>query len=283
MNKVIIMTDSTCDLGHELVNKFDIKVLPLYVRFGETTYKDGVDIDTNRLYELVEEHKEIPKTSAVSPGDFIEAFEPYINAGYDIVYTGIGNKLSATYQSAVIASMEFPENRIYIVNSDNLSSGIGLLLLKAKDMRDNGMSALEIKLELEKMVPLVRSQFAIQTLDYLHKGGRASGTAKLLGSMLKIKPIIAVREGKMDVYKKSMGKMSRALDVMLEDLLQVKENLDIDYVMITHTKADRHVTYMKDFVEQNMSVKNLMVTEAGCVISSHCGPGTIGILYILKK
>lgn len=282
MNKVAIITDSTCDLSKEIIESRNIKVLPLYVRFGEDTYRDGIDITTDRLYELVEQKNEIPKTSAVSPGDFIEAFEPLIKDGYDIIYTGIGSSLSGTFQSAHIASLEFPENRIYLVDSKNLSTGIGLLVLKACDLRDRGLSASDIKDRLLAIVPKVRSQFAIKTLDYLHKGGRASGTAKLLGTMLRIKPIIQVRDGKMDVYTKTMGKMSRALDVMLTDYINLGEQIDLDYVMITHSQAGKHVDYMSEIVNQKLKPNKLFVTEAGCVISSHCGPGTIGILYIVK-
>jgi DegV family protein with EDD domain len=282
MNKVAIITDSTCDLSKEIIESRNIKVLPLYVRFGEDTYRDGIDITTDRLYELVEQKNEIPKTSAVSPGDFIEAFEPLIKDGYDIIYTGIGSSLSGTFQSAHIASLEFPENRIYLVDSKNLSTGIGLLVLKACDLRDRGLSASDIKDRLLEIVPKVRSQFAVKTLDYLHKGGRASGTAKLLGTMLRIKPIIQVRDGKMDVYTKTMGKMSRALDVMLTDYINLGEQIDLDYVMITHSQAGKHVDYMSKIVNQKLKPNKLFVTEAGCVISSHCGPGTIGILYIVK-
>lgn len=282
MNKVAIITDSTCDLSKEIIESRNIKVLPLYVRFGEDTYRDGIDITTDRLYELVEQKNEIPKTSAVSPGDFIEAFESLIKDGYDIIYTGIGSSLSGTFQSAHIASLEFPENRIYLVDSKNLSTGIGLLVLKACDLRDRGLSASDIKDRLLEIVPKVRSQFAIKTLDYLHKGGRASGTAKLLGTMLRIKPIIQVRDGKMDVYTKTMGKMSRALDVMLTDYINLGEQIDLDYVMITHSQAGKHVDYMSEIVNQKLKPNKLFVTEAGCVISSHCGPGTIGILYIVK-
>ncbi len=282
MNKVAIITDSTCDLSKEIIESRNIKVLPLYVRFGEDTYRDGIDITTDRLYELVEQKNEIPKTSAVSPGDFIEAFEPLIKDGYDIIYTGIGSSLSGTFQSAHIASLEFPENRIYLVDSKNLSTGIGLLVLKACDLRDQGLSASDIKDRLLEIVPKVRSQFAVKTLDYLHKGGRASGTAKLLGTMLRIKPIIQVRDGKMDVYTKTMGKMSRALDVMLTDYINLGEQIDLDYVMITHSQAGKHVDYMSEIVNQKLKPNKLFVTEAGCVISSHCGPGTIGILYIVK-
>jgi len=206
MRNVLIVNDSTADLSKDLLKKHFIKSIPLYVLFGEEAFKDGIDIDTDELYKKVEQTGELPKTQAVSPGDFIDFFKTYIDKDYDIVYIGIGAKISGTFHSALIAQAEFNEGRIFLVDSKNLSSGIALLVLKAKDLRDNGYSAKQIHDEITKLVPLVRSQFAIKTLDYLYKGGRASGTAKLVGSILGIKPIIQVRDGILDVYKKPAGK-----------------------------------------------------------------------------
>lgn len=283
MNKVVILTDSTADLGKELLDSYQIESIPLFVLFGEESFRDGIDITTKELYERVEKTGILPKTSAVSPGSFFAFLEPKIKAGYDVLYMGIGSKFSATFQSALLAQSELPENRFFIVDSKNLSSGTGLLLLKAKDLRDKGLSAKEIKTEIEKLVPRVRSQFAIQTLDYLHKGGRASGTAKLFGTLLRIKPIIQVRNGEMSVYKKPIGKMSRALDIMLDDFFAEKDKLDLEYVMITHSEANRHAKYMKEKINSKVKVKHLLETYAGCVISSHCGSGTIGVLYLVKE
>jgi DegV family protein with EDD domain len=274
------MTDSTADLSHDFLKEHHIYSIPLYVRFGDTIYKDGIDLTTPELYKKVEETNTLPQTAAPSPGDFYEVFKPLIDDGKDIVYIGIGSSISGTIQSARVAALEFPEGRIYIVDSKNLSSGIALLVLKAKDLRNQGVSAKEIHEKIVKLVPNVRSQFAIQTLDYLHKGGRASGLQALMGSMLRIKPIIRVEDGKLGVYKKAFGKMSRALDIMLEDYLALGDNVDLDYVMVTHSLADKHAIYMMDIVKEKLKPKHLIESHAGCVISSHCGEGTIGILYI---
>ena len=283
MNKVKILTDSTSDLPKELLIDNNIDSIPLYVRFDHEIYKDGIDLTTDELYEKVREKNKLPQTSAVSPGDFITFFEKYLNKGFDIVYIGIGSKLSATHRSAELAKddINMPD-RIFLVDSMNLSSGIALLVLKAKDLRNQGLSAQKIKEELDQIVPYVRSQFAISTLDYLHKGGRASGLAKLVGTMLSIKPIIKVNQGKLDVYKKPKGKMSRALDIMLEDYFQVKDQLDLDYVFVTHTLANRQAIYMIDQIKKHTRPKQIIEGHAGCVIASHCGAGTIGILYIVK-
>ena len=283
MNKVIILTDSTADLNREIREQYNILSIPLYVRFDDEIYLDGVNLTTEDLYHKVSEKKIIPKTSAVSPGDFIAFFTKYLVDGYDILYIGIGSKLSATHQSAVLARDEFADNRIFIVDSQNLSSGIALLVLKACLLRDQGLSASEIMKKINLMVLRVRSQFAIQTLEYLHKGGRASGTAKLFGSILGIKPIIRVRNGSLEVYKKPAGKMSRALDLMLLDYFNEGENLDLDFVMITHSLANKQALYMIEKIKEKTNPKHVIESKAGCVISSHCGPGTIGILYIVQK
>lgn len=285
MKRVLILTDSTADLSVQIREEKNIYSLPLLVNFGQDIYRDGVDLTTDELYKLVEEKKELPKTSAISPGQFISFFEQYLEEGFEILYLGIGSTISGTFQSAVIAKDALNSNDIYLVDSKNLSSGIALLVLKAVDLRDQGLNAQQIKEALENLVPRVRSQFAIKTLDYLHKGGRASGTAKLIGGLLGIKPIIQVKDGKLDVYKKPVGKMSRALDIMLSDFFQEyeKRNLDLDYVMITHSLADRQAQYMIEQVEARLKAKTIIESHAGCVISSHCGPGTIGILYIVRS
>lgn len=284
MRKVKILTDSTSDLSKQMLIDYNIDSIPLYVRFDDEIYKDGINLSTEELYQKVQEKNALPKTSAVSPGDFITFFETYLDKGYDIIYIGIGSKLSATIRSAYLAKDEINQpDRIHIIDSMNLSSGIALLVLKAKDLRDKGLSALHIKEEIERLVPYVRSQFAISTLDYLHKGGRASGLAKLVGTMLSIKPIIKVVNGSLEVYKKPLGKMSRALDIMLEDFNNEQENIDLDYVFITHTLANRQAVYMLDYLKRRFNIKHLIEGSAGCVISSHCGAGTIGILYIVKS
>ena len=282
MNKVIIMTDSTCDLSKDLIESRHIHVVPLYVNFGDLSYRDGIDLTTPELYDKVDELGYLPKSSAVSPGEFVNQFTPFIEQGYDIVCITIGSKLSGTYQSALIAKDMVDSERIHIVDSNNLSSGVGLVVLKGCDLRDQGIDALSIKRALDDITPRVRSQFAIQTMDYLYKGGRCSALSAFLGGVLAIKPIIQVNNGKLDVYKKAIGKMTRALDVMLEDYQSLYDQIDFDYVMMTHSLADKSAAYMLEKLQTMGMPKQLIETQAGCVISTHCGKGTIGILYILK-
>lgn len=283
MKKVKIITDSTCDLSKELIEKYDIAVTPLFVNFGEESYQDGVSIDVRKMYKLVEEKNMLPKTAAQSPGNFVELFKKYLEEGYEIVYMGIGSKFSATLSSANVAKQTLESEDIYLVDSLNLSTGTGLLVLKAATLAAKGLNAKQIKSEIEKLVPKVRSQFVIDTLEYLYKGGRLNALSNFFGSMLKIKPIIKVREGLMAVGKKGRGSMKNGIDLMLSEIFAEKDNIDPEFMMITHALADESVTYIRKRIkEENLTVENLHETEAGCVISSHCGKGTIGVLYILK-
>lgn len=282
MNKVLITTDSTADLSPEILESRNIKMVPLYVRFNDESYKDSIDITTLELYKKVEDYGFLPKTQAASPGDFEIFFKKYLDEGYKIVHISIGSKISATHKSALLAIDLLETKDVYVIDSANLSSGIGLLVLKASDLKDQGLSAEEINEEILKLVPKVSSQFAIKTLDYLHKGGRASGLSAFVGSVLRIKPIIQVNDGKLDVYKKSVGKMSKALDVMIDDLVNLNGEIDDNYVFITHSLAPDSFEYIKNRLEKEIEVKHILEGHAGCVISSHCGEGTIGILYIKR-
>jgi len=284
MNKVKIITDSTCDLGRSITEKYDIEVLPLYVNFGEESYKDGVNITTEELYKKVKEKDELPKTSALDIVTLTETFKKWLDLGYDIIFTGISRQMSRTFENAIMAKEELESDRIYIVDSKNLSTGIGLTVLKACDYRDQGLSAKEIVDKMNVITDKVKAQFAIETMEYLHKGGRCSSVAKIFGTMLKIKPIIFVREGKMSVGMKPMGKMRVALDKMIDMFLNDYKNgnVDTDKVFITHSIALESEKYIRERLEAEVKDMEIISTVAGCVISSHCGPGTIGILYITK-
>ncbi|MDE6047784.1 MAG: DegV family protein [Anaeroplasmataceae bacterium] len=278
-----IITDSTNDLDAKTIAEHNIEVLPLYVNFSNASYQDGVDITTPELYKLVEEKNELPKTAAIPQQTFIDVFSKYVEAGDEVIFTGISKQMSRTYENAVLAAREVDESKIFIVDSMNLSTGIGLLVLKACKYRDEGKSAKEIAEALNKDNKRVLSQFAIERMDYLYKGGRCSGMAKIFGTLLKIKPIIAVRDGKMHVAKKPHGKMKVALDIMIEQLKGDLSRLDRDVVLITHSLAFEYCDYIKSEISKFLGDIPILCTIAGCVISSHCGQGTIGILYMVNE
>ena len=282
MDKFVIMTDSASDLPKEIYEKNNIIVEPFTISINEKEIVDG-GLDVVELFALVEKEKSIPKTAAVTPARFIETFEKIAKAGKKAVYIGLGSGFSSTFQNALIASEEFKEN-IYVVDSGNLSSGIGLLLLKLIKFRDEGLSAEDSIARIEKLKPLVRTQFAISTLEYLHKGGRCSGTARFFGTLLKIYPIVRVVNGKMEVAKKGRAKFENALDILLDYFKSdaQENNIDQDCVMITHPFAPDDAIYLKKRLNA-LGVKNILETNAGCTIATHCGLRTIGILYILKQ
>ncbi|MBR6288682.1 MAG: DegV family protein [Acholeplasmatales bacterium] len=281
---VKIIVDSTQDLTKEILEKNDIEVVPLTVNFSDgESYLDGVTIQTAELYEKVKEKKELPKTAAVTVGTLIDVFKKHIDNGDEIVYTGISAQMSRSYENALLAKEELGTDKIYVVDSKNLSTGIGLLILKAIKDRDSGLSAKEIAKNMEKNRELVLSQFAIEQMDYLYKGGRCSSVAKIFGSILKIKPIILVRDGKMHVGAKPLGKITKALDIMINQIVADKDRLDTDHILVTHSIAPSSRDYIMEKLKPLFPNVDIIETVAGSVIASHCGPGTIGILYMVKE
>ena len=284
---ITILVDSTCDLSEELVIENKIQILPLYINFGEESFLDRVDINVNQMFKKVADTGVMPKTAAISPARYLEAFKEELDKGNEVVTMGIGSGFSGSYQNANIAREELSDeekSRLHIIDSKNLSTGTGLLALKACKFRDQGLSGKEIKEEVEKLVPRVRSMFSIDTLEYLHKGGRCSGTTRLFGTMLKIKPVVRVVDGGMIVAKKPMGKYERSLQVQLDYVNHDLGNIDDDFMMVTHAVADKDAKYLQDQLARiNHGVKNVYETSAGCTVSAHCGPRTIGILYIVKE
>lgn len=283
MNKVKIIVDSTVDLTKEIYEKYDIDVLPLNINFGEKTYKDGVDIDIKTLFQKVETLGMLPHTSACSPAVFVECFKKYIDKGMDIIFLGISSTFSTTFQNAFIAKAEFSDDRIFLVDSKNLSTGTGLLVLKAAKLAEEGKSAKEITSILEKAVPNVVAQFTIEELEYLHKGGRCSSASKIFGHIFHIRPYIKVIDGQMVVHKKPRGPMRIAVNEQLNDVRNNLDKIDQSTVFITHSLvSDELLEYTKTELGKIIDPKSIIITTAGCVISAHCGKGCIGILYLKK-
>ena len=281
--KVKIISDSTCDLSKELLEKYDIATIPLVVNFDDESYYDGVNITVDNFYQLVEEKNQLPKTAAISIPVIEDIIQKYLDEGYDIVYTGIGRSLSRTFENVVMVSQDLDPDRIFPVDSMNLSTGTGLLVLKACKYRDQGLSAKEIAAKLRHDRENVRSQFAIETMEFLHKGGRCSGVAAFAGKVLNIKPVIAVTEGKLHVARKVVGKMKMALNAMLKQIEADLDKLDKDAVFITHSLGYESAAYLKEKLTEMLPGVTIHETVAGCVISSHCGKGTIGILYMVQE
>jgi DegV family protein with EDD domain len=273
---VDIVTDSCADLSPELISRFNIRVLPLQVFIDNRTIPDGT-ISPQELFNLVDKTGELPKTSAPSIKEFLEFFEP----ADEIIYIGISSKLSATLPNGILAAHQLPQKHIHIVDSKNLSTGIGLLVLKAAELRDQGWTTADIVREIQATVPHVHTSFVIETMDYLYKGGRCTALQAIVGSVLKIRPIIEVRpDGTLGVKAKVRGSRRKALDTMLEDFRSHLPYLDHHRVFITHTGCDEDANYLAKAIQSMAPIEEICITQAGATISSHCGPDTIGILFI---
>ena len=276
---VKITCDSTADLEY-LFEKRNIDVLPLLVTLGENNYYDGVDITPPDIFEFVKKTKILPKTAARSEEDYYNFFKKHIDNGDSVVHFNISSKFSASNEIAKKAAARL-EN-VYVVDSYNLSSGTGLLVLYAADLADQGASAEEIYNAVEKRIPSVQASFVVDTMTYLHKGGRCSGIAKFIATVLRIKPMILVKNGEMVVGKKYMGSFDKIILKYVEDILNSFNNPDYSRIFITHTYADPQIVQnVADTIKKIApSFKEIIETKAGCTVTSHCGKNTLGILYI---
>lgn len=281
-NKILITRDSTSDLPADILEKYNIKTIPLSITLGDKTYLDGVDISPDFIYKYHAEHGELPKTSAVNIADMTDFFQPFVDEGYHIVHFTISSKMSSTYQNSKLASEEFSD--VYVVDTANLSTGEGLLIMKAAEMAAEGKSAKEIYDAVMALVPCVDASFVIDSLEYLHKGGRCSALAALGANLLKLKPCIEVRNGSMGVNKKYRGKYIQTLREYVSERLTDYSDIDLDRVFVTHAGCDPEIVEeVKNLVMETAPFKEVIVSRAGCTVSSHCGKDTLGVLYFRKS
>lgn len=281
-NNIIISSDSTCDLSAELRERYNVSIIPLGVTLGDKTYFDGVDIVPDDIYAHHDKTGELPKTTAANVGDCIDYFKPFAEAGKTVIHLSLSAEFSSTYNNACLAASEF-EN-IYVVDSRNLSTGNGLLVIAAAEMAQSGMEATEIVEKLNAMALCVDASFVIDKLDYLHKGGRCSALAMLGANVLKLKPCIEVKNGKMGVGKKYRGKYGAVLKEYVAERLANIDDIDLDHVFVTHAGVDMEiVNAVVEQVKATAPFKEVFMTRAGCTISSHCGADTLGVLFVRKS
>ncbi len=279
---VKIIADSTCDLSLELLEKHDISVVPLHIVLGEEEYEDGRSIMPDDIYKWSDEHNATPKTSAASLDQVKAEFEKYLAEYDEIVSFSISSQMSSTINVLKMAAQDLEaEDRIHVIDSESLSTGIGLMVIEAACMAKEGKTASEIKEQILQYVPKVRASFVVDTLVYLHRGGRCSGLAAMLGGAMKLHPMIVVENGKMHSSKKYRGTMSRVITSYAKDLEEALKSARKDRVFITHSGCDQDTidqvyTYLKGLNHFD----EILITRAGGVISSHCGPGTLGVLFI---
>lgn len=278
--KIIITADSTCDLSKELIQKHNIKISPLYVIIGDNALKDGEQVTPDDIYKFFDEKGEVAKTSAVSVDDYKNFFTPLVEDGYTVIHFNISLGFSSCYQNAVIAANEL-EN-VFPVDSKNLSTGIGLLVLKAAELAESGVSSQEILKIISETVDLVEASFVIDTLTYLHKGGRCSTVAKLGANLLKLKPCIEVKDGLMHVGKKFRGNYINCIKEYINLRLSNRNDIDKSRIFITHTRCSDEVINTAKKEVAKYGFDEILETTAGCTVTSHCGPNTLGILFINK-
>lgn len=281
---VKILSDSTCDLSQELAERYEIEILPLHVLLGEEDYRDGVDIVPAEIFQWSDEHKSTPKTAAPSLEDAVEKIGKLLEGGNEVICFSISGTMSSSFNIMRLAVEELEaEERVYVFDSMNLSTGIGLLVIEAACMAKEGKHAAEILKELEELRPKVRSSFVVDTLTYLHRGGRCSGVAALAGGMLKLHPKIVVVDGKMDVERKYRGGLAKIIKMYVKDLEEQLKEARPARVFITHSIEDREIVDgVRDYLQSLSVFEEVLETRAGGVVSSHCGPGTLGVLFIHK-
>ena len=281
-SNVVITSDSTTDLSKELRERYNVTVMPLKITLGDKAYTDGVDINPDDIYAHHDKTGELPKTAATNVGDCIDFFKPFCQAGKTVIHFTISSEMSSTYNNACIAAEEV--GNVYVIDTKNLSTGGGLLVVAAAEMIANGLSAEETVQKTRALVPCVDASFVIDSLEYLYKGGRCSALAMLGANLLKLKPCIQVKEGKMDVAKKYRGKFSEVAKQYVSEKISDYSDIDLDRVFVTHAGCDPELmNELVELVKSKAPFKEVFLTRAGCTVSSHCGANTLGVLFIRKS
>lgn len=276
-----IITDSTSDISMEKAKALNIDVVALTVSFGENSYKSGIDISNAEFYKKLVSSNELPKTAQVNPYEFEEVYKKYLDAGDEIISIHISKDLSGTYQSAVIAKETLDSDKITVIDSLNVSSALGLLVILAAQMRDNGASAKEIVDAVNNYIPRLRLFIVLDTLDYLKKGGRISPTVAFIGGVLNLHPIVTLVNGKIEIADKAKGKKS-AIKWLREKMSTLKQEDGLP-MLVGHADAESRGEALKEALEED-GVKNIQDNVCmGSVVGTYSGPDGIGVFYVSKE
>lgn len=281
--KVILCADSTCDLSPELKERYGVHTYPFHVNIGENTYSDGVDLTPDDIYRIYKEQNVLPKTAAINAMEYTDFCKQFLDEGYEVVYINLGSGLSTSHNSCRMAAAEL--EGLYVVDSCNLSTGMGLLVIEAAERIAAGMPAAQVAAEVQELASKVSASFVLDTLEFLHKGGRCSALAMMGANLLQLKPCIEVdnTSGKMGVGKKYRGSLDKALQQYVYDQLKDRTDIRTDRVFITHSGiSEERIEAVRKTVEECQTFDEILITRAGCTISSHCGPNTLGVLFMTK-
>lgn len=283
MGRIRLVADSTCDLSKELIEKYDVTIIPLCIVMGEKSYYDGMETTPEEIYAWADANKTTPKTAAATMEMTADILAPFMEAGDDIIFLGISGEMSTTCNVVRLVGEDQDYSRLFIIDSRNLSTGIGLQVMKAGNMIREGKTAEEIAEAVSGCRDKVRASFVVDTLTYLARGGRCTAVTALLANTLKLHPEIVVKDGKMGVNKKYRGSLDSALMKYVKELEEELLQAEDSCVFITHSGCSQEVI---DKIYAYLSglnyFKEIYVTRAGGVISSHCGPGTLGVLFYAK-
>ncbi|GAA0775379.1 DegV family protein [Clostridium subterminale] len=283
MKKVKIITDSTCDLPQDLVKSLGVHVIPLQVTINNNTYLDGVDIDVETFFQEMEKTEELPKTSQIPPAKFESIYKEYIHEEYEIISLHLSSKMSGTYQSALIAKDMVGNDKIHVIDSQNVTSGLGILVLKACKLRDEGKGAKEITSIINDIIPNIKSTLNFQSLDNLVKGGRLSKATAFVGGLLGIKLNLAVENGEMVVRDKVRGS-KKALKCLIDYLDQCGISQDVTPIVLNATVDEENRSVLNGIIDY-LKEHNIefIESEVGCVVGTHSGKNACGIFFIGKN
>ena len=276
-----ITADSTCDLSPELLDKLDIALTPLHVLIDEEGFRDGINITPQDIFRHVGEQNRACTTAAINVYEYEEFFSQFVDQYEAVIHINLGSDFSSCHQNAKIAAQSF--DNVHVINSQNLSTGSGYLVYEAALLARDGHATQVIVEKLESLIPKINASFVIDRMDYLKKGGRCSSMEAFGATLLKIKPSIEVMHGKMAVGKKYRGNFESCLEKYIKDRLQHNDQIDKSRIFITHSMcAPETVEKVRSWITQFTDFEEVIETSAGCTISAHCGPNTLGILYKTK-
>ena len=278
---VIITTDSVCDMPKELLERYQVRMIPLTISEGDHSYKDGVDFTPDDIYVLYDSQHLLPKTSAISPQEFVDFFTPLTQDGSEVVHIDISSACSATYQNACMAASEL--DGVFPVDSLHLTLGQGLLVIEACRLRDEGYSAQEIVERLLIYREKIATSFVVDTLEFLWKGGRCSGLTAFGANLLQVRPCLELREGEIKVARKYRGTMQKVYTQYIRDYLS-RENIDTRMGFLVHSGriSQETLDQLRQLILELVPFSEVPIVRAGCTVTSHCGPGTIGVIFASK-
>ena len=287
-HQIVLSADTPCDIGEELKLRYAVSLYPLHIILDEKQYTDGLDITSAELYEAWWKHKLLPRTAAINPEEYQSYFQKFLDQGCDVIHISLGSGLSSSHANAVLAANLLKDKgNVYVIDSCSLSTGFGLLVCEAGERIKAGLTAEQIVNEVSALTQDTRASFVLDTLEFMRAGGRCSSITQIGAALMNLKPTILVRNdrhGSMVVGKKYMGKLAPSLMKYVDDQLKGRTDLILDRVFVTHSGMDDPalIDRVVARIQELQPFREIFVTQASCTISSHCGPNTLGVLFLTK-